>query len=93
MFPRKAQIMNHRAEALATRLEAGARALAEFTRSLTETEWQTRVPRDGRTIGAVVYYAAKMYPIEIQFAQLLAVGQRVPKSARHWKLLLFTRRR
>jgi hypothetical protein len=69
--------MNNRSEALASRLEAGAKALATFAATLTETEWQTRVPKDGRRIGVVVHHVANMYPIEIQLAQLLAAGQRV----------------
>ena len=36
--------MNNRSEALAARLEAGAKALAEFAKSLTGEEWHTRVP-------------------------------------------------
>src|SRR5277367_5821666 len=69
--------MNNRSEALAARLESGAQALAAFAATLTETEWQTHVPRDGRKIGVVVHHVASMYPIEIQLAQLLASGQPV----------------
>src|SRR4051794_17748184 len=69
--------MNNRSEALATRLEAGAEALAVFAATLTETEWQTRVPKDGRKIGVVVHHVASMYPLEMQLAQLLAGGQPV----------------
>jgi hypothetical protein len=69
--------MNNRSEALAARLEAGAKALAAFAATLTETEWQTRVPKDGRKIGVVVHHVASMYPIEIQLAQVLAAGQPV----------------
>src|SRR5438874_11223314 len=67
--------MNNRSEAFATRLEAGAKALAAFAATLTEAEWQTRVPKDGRKIGVVVHHVASMYPIEIQLAGLLAAGQ------------------
>lgn len=66
-----------RANALAERLEQGARALAEFAGGLTEAQWQTRVPGDGRTIGIVVDHVASVYPIEIQLAQRLAAGQPV----------------
>ncbi len=69
--------MNNRSEALAVRLEAGAKALAVFAANLTEAEWQTRLPKDGRKIGVVVHHVANMYPIEIQLAQLLAKGQPV----------------
>ena len=67
--------MNNRSEALAVRLEAGAKALAAFAAALTEAEWQTRVPKDGRKIGVVVHHVANMYPIEIQLAQVLASGK------------------
>jgi hypothetical protein len=67
--------MNNRSEALATRLEAGANALAKFAATLAEEEWRTRVPKDGRKIGVVVHHVANMYPIEIQLAQLLAAGK------------------
>jgi hypothetical protein len=67
--------MNNRSEALATRLEAGAKALAEFAATLSEAEWQARVPHDGRKIGVVVHHVASVYPIEIHLAQLLASGK------------------
>ena len=67
--------MNNRSEALAARLEAGATALAEFTATLSETEWQTPLPKNGRKIGVVVHHVASMYPVEIHLASLLAAGQ------------------
>ena len=66
---------NRRSEALAARLEAGAAALAAFAVTLSNTEWQTRLPNDGRKIGVVVHHVASMYPVEIQLAQLVAAGQ------------------
>jgi len=67
--------MNRRSEALAVRLEAGAAALAAFAGKLSEAEWNTRLPKDGRKVGVVVHHVANMYPIEIQLASLLASGQ------------------
>ena len=67
--------MNHRSEALAVRLEAGAAALAAFAATLSEAEWQMRLPKDGRKVGVVVHHVASMYPVEIQLARLLAAGQ------------------
>lgn len=64
-----------RAEALAARLEAGAAALAAFAATLSESQWEMRVPKDGRKIGVVIHHVASMYPIEIQLAKALAVGQ------------------
>ncbi len=68
---------NQRAHALADRLEQGARALASFASSLTDVEWQTRVPKDGRKIGVIVHHVASVYPLEIQLAQTLAGGKPV----------------
>lgn len=66
-----------RSAVLADRLEQGVRALADFAATLTEAEWQTRVPKDGRKIGVVVHHVASVFPIEIQLAQTLASGQAV----------------
>jgi len=69
--------MSQRINALADRLEQGARALATFASALTEAEWHTRVPKDGRKVGIVVHHVATMYPLEIQLAQMLAAGKPV----------------
>ena len=66
---------SRRAEPLAERLEQGARALAALAGSLTEQEWQTPLPRDGRKVGVVVHHVASVYPLEIQLAQGIASGQ------------------
>jgi hypothetical protein len=66
--------MSNRSEALASRLEAGAKALAAFAAMLSDAEWQTRLLHDGRKIGVVVHHVASVYPIEIHLAQLLAAG-------------------
>jgi hypothetical protein len=44
---------------------------------LTDAEWQTRLPGDGRKIGVVVHHVASVYPVEIHLAQVLASGQPV----------------
>jgi DinB family protein len=67
--------MSHRSDALADRLEQGARALAKFASALSDTEWHSPVPRDGRKVGVVVHHVATMYPLEIQLALTLAGGQ------------------
>lgn len=68
-------MLSKRSEALATRLENGAKALGAFAAALSEAEWQTRLPKDGRKVGVIVHHVASMYPIEIQLASLLAAGQ------------------
>lgn len=69
--------MSKRSYELARRLELGALALEAFASSLTDFEWQSRVPGDGRKIGVVVHHVASVYPLEIQLAQSLAKGQAV----------------
>lgn len=68
--------MSVRSEALASRLEQGAAALAALAGSLTDAEWQTKVP-DGRKVGVCIHHVASVYPIEIQLAQTLASGKKV----------------
>jgi hypothetical protein len=63
------------AEALATRLERGARALADFAASLNDAQWTTRCLPDGRTVGVIVHHVAFVYPIEIEIAQTIASGK------------------
>jgi hypothetical protein len=71
------QASARRAEALAVSLEQGATALARFAASLSEAEWQARVPGDGRKVGVMVHHVASVYPLEIQLAQTLAAGKPV----------------
>jgi hypothetical protein len=66
--------MSQRSNALADRLEQGARALAELAASLSDVQWHTRIPHDGRKVGVVVHHVGSMYPLEIQMAQALAAG-------------------
>jgi hypothetical protein len=66
-----------RSQALADRLEQGARALATLAGGLTDAQWQTRIPKDGRKVGVVVHHVATMYPLEIQLAQALASGKAI----------------
>jgi len=69
--------MSKRTEALASRLEDGARALAAFAAELTDAEWEMPVLPDGRKAGVIVHHVASMYPIEIGLAQQLARGEAV----------------
>jgi hypothetical protein len=69
--------VSRRANALAERLEAGARALGETASALSDAQWHTRIPGDGRKIGVVVHHVANMYPLEIELAQVLAAGNAV----------------
>ena len=63
------------AHALAERLLEGARALETLATTLTDAEWQTPIPHDGRTVGVVVHHVATMYPLEIQIALTVASGE------------------
>ena len=66
--------MGKRSNALAERLEKGAKELDNLASGLTEKEWQTRV-KDGRKVGVLVHHVANMYPLEIQLAQGLSMGK------------------
>jgi hypothetical protein len=68
---------SHLANGLAERLEQGAAALAALAKGLSDTEWQTPLPHDGRKIGVVVHHVGNMYPLEIQLAQKIAAGEPV----------------
>lgn len=74
--------MGNFSNTLAERLEQGASALAAFASSLSDAEWHTVVPKDGRTVGVVVHHVASVYPVEIQLAQTLAAGK--PIAAVVW---------
>jgi len=70
-------MMNGRADALAERLELGAVALAEFAATLSQSEWNTKVPGDVRKVGVVVHHVASVYPLEIQLALKVAERHRI----------------
>jgi hypothetical protein len=69
--------MGNRSEILAARLEQGVRELTALARTLTDEQWKTKIPHDGRTVGVVVHHVGTMYPIEIELAQKLGAGQAV----------------
>lgn len=64
-----------RAQALADRLEQGAGALIDFAAALTDAQWQTPLPRDGRKVGVVVHHVASVYPLEVELALRIAGGE------------------
>src|SRR6476620_9571325 len=69
--------MSKRAEALAQRIEEGAQTLAAYAQGLTEAQWRSPVPPDGRQIGVIVHHVASVYPIEIHLATEIASGRPV----------------
>jgi len=69
--------MGKRSEVLAARLEQGVRELTALARTLTDEQWKTKIPHDGRTVGVVVHHVGTMYPVEIELAQKLGAGQAV----------------
>jgi hypothetical protein len=68
---------NQGANALAERLEQGARALIAFASGLTDAQWQSRMPGDGRKFGVIIHHVASVYPVEIHLAQELAAGKTI----------------
>lgn len=69
--------MSRRADALAERIEQGARALAAFAQGLSDAEWRTVVPPDGRRVGVMVHHVASVYSIEIDLARQIASGKAI----------------
>lgn len=69
--------MGRRSESLAARIEEGAAALADFAKKLTDAQWKTVVPRDGRTVGVTIHHVASMYPIEMGVVSSVAGGKAV----------------
>jgi hypothetical protein len=66
-----------RADALATRLEQGAAALARLASAMTDIDWNTKLPHDGRRLGVIVHHVASQYVIEMTLARLVAAGQAI----------------
>ena len=69
--------MGARAEALAQRIEQGARTLAAYAEGLSDAEWRMAIPPDGRTAGVIIHHVASVYPIEVHLANEIAAGKAV----------------
>ncbi len=69
--------MSTRAKLLAQRIEQGADALAAFAQGLSDAQWHTVVPSDGRQVGVIIHHVASVYPIEIHLATEIASGNPV----------------
>ena len=73
--------MSTRSEALAARIEEGAKGLATFAQGLSDSEWKTPVPggsgRDSRPVGVAVHHVASVYPVEIDLARTIGSGKPV----------------
>jgi hypothetical protein len=67
--------MGTRAEALATRVEQGAHALAAFAERLSDKEWQTVCTDDGRTVGVLVHHVASQLIGETDVMKQMAAGK------------------
>jgi hypothetical protein len=66
--------MSTNANQLADRVNEGAALLASFARDLSDAQWRTIVPPDGRTVGVIVHHVASMYPIEMGLVQKAVEG-------------------
>ena len=62
---------------LAARLERGAQALLVFAAGITEEQWLTPLPGDGRPVGVVVHHVASVYPVEIELGRRVAAGEAI----------------
>ena len=67
---------SRRAEALAERIEEGARGLIAFVEGLSEAEWNTPASAtDRRPVSAIVHHVAAVYPIEVDLARAVGSGK------------------
>jgi len=69
--------MSPRAALLAQRIEQGAHKLAAFAQGLSNAQWHTVVPPDGREVGVIIHHVASVYPIEIHLATEIALGNSI----------------
>lgn len=69
--------MSTRAEALAQRIEQGAATLAAYAQGLSDAQWTSVVPPDGRRVGVIIHHVASVYPIEVQLASEIGAGRPV----------------
>ena len=67
--------MSKRAEALAERIAQGHRELIAFVETLSEADWRTHCPNEGRTVGVLVHHVASVLPAELDLVNILASGQ------------------
>jgi uncharacterized damage-inducible protein DinB len=67
--------VSKRADALAERVLQGAQALAALAEDLSDSEWQTVIPDEGRSVGVLIHHVASVYPAEVDLARLLASGK------------------
>jgi len=56
--------MGARAEALAARIEDGARVLAEVAEGLSAADWAAEVAGEGRSVGVLIHHVAAGYEAE-----------------------------
>lgn len=69
--------MGARAESLATRIEQGARALADAAEGFSADEWATESAAEGRSVGVLVHHVAAAYEAEAGLIGALTGGQDV----------------
>ena len=79
-FDRRRFLLSGSLLSLSTMIGLGRAPMAAegtFPFTLTDAEWQTPLPHDGRTVGVVVHHVAAVYPIEVQLAAGVADGHPV----------------
>ena len=50
---------------------------AAFAQGLSDAQWHRVVPPDGRQVGVIIHHVASVYPIEIQLATEISLGNPV----------------
>jgi hypothetical protein len=69
--------MTGHADVLADRVAQAHRELIALVETLSEIEWRTICPNEGRTVGVLVHHVASVLPGELGMIQAVASGQPV----------------
>src|SRR5262245_36800368 len=77
--------MGERTEALARRIEHGARHLLAAAEGFSDAAWRTPCAGENRTVGVLVHHVASAYPAEVRFITAVAAGQ--PMSEVTWAMV------
>ncbi len=81
----RTQRMSQRAEALADRVEQGARELIAAVEAMSDENWGTDCPGEQRSVGTLVHHVGAAYLAERDLVLALATGQDM--SSLTWEMV------
>ena len=72
--------MSERAHDLADRFDRANEDLIAFAQGLSRTQWRMLCPREGRTVGVVVYHVAEGHALTTEVTRAIALGEPLPEG-------------